>query len=414
MSARTGPARPRAGVGGIGGSALLLGNYLPSLAAARSLAAAGFRVVVGDGGESCTVAHSRACDEVWKHPPIQRSDDLLDALVTFLAGRPDVSIVLPLEESYVAFLARHRDRVPAGPIVAMPDPVTVSTCLDKGSMYRIAREEGVTCLPVSTAHDLASLNASAVDVGFPCLVKPVGRGIGTLPGDRKALVCADEGALARAFDVWPAGHAELLVQRYVRAPRDNVYFVARRGTIVACIESRILRTDRADGTGINVAAVTVPLVERVVQQCEALARRLGYTGVGLFQFLMPARDEPIFMELNPRHGAGMAFMQACGLDLTLAACALASGTDLWHEVPGSSYPIGKRYAWTAGDLRGLWLSRARGEVDRAGALGWLAEALRSAVRADVHATWSPRDPLPTMMTFLRAGPRAVSVARSAP
>ena len=278
------------GARGSSGTALLLGNYLPSLAAARGLSAAGFRVVLGDGGESSAVAHSRACDGAWKHPSPRHGDDLLEALTAFLAQRPDVSFVLPLEESYVAYLARHGDRLPAGVTFAMPDPVTVSTCLDKGEMYRIAREEGVTCLPVSTAHDLASLSASAVDVGFPCLVKPVGRGIGTLPGDRKALVCADEGALARAFDVWPAGHAELLVQRYVHAPRDNVYFVARRGTIVACIESRILRTDRADGTGINVAAVTVPLVERVVQQCEALARRLEYTGVGLFQFLMPARE----------------------------------------------------------------------------------------------------------------------------
>ena len=222
---------------GRGRSALLLGNYLPSLAAARSFAAAGFRVVVGDGGESSTVAHSRACDEVWKHPPIRRSDELLDALVAFLAGRPDVAVVLPLEESFVALLARHRALLPAGAIVAMPDPVTVSTCLDKGTMYRLAREEGVTCLPVATAHDLASLTASAVEVGFPCLVKPVGRGLGTLPGDRKARVCADEAALRGAFDAWPADHAELLVQRYVRAPRDNVYFVARQGTIVACIES---------------------------------------------------------------------------------------------------------------------------------------------------------------------------------
>lgn len=201
------------------------------------------------------------------------------------------------------------------------------------------------------------------------------------------------------------------MQHYLRAPRDNVYFVARRGEVLAQVESRILRTDRQDGTGINVSAVSVPLDARIAHHCRVLASRLDYTGVGLFQFLMPPRDEPVFMELNPRHGMGLAFMHALGLDLTMAACALATGADLWQADAAFDYSIGSRYAWTSGELRGLWLSYVRREVDRAGAISWLAEALRSAVRADVHATWSWRDPMPTIANLAGSGLRTRSSMR---
>lgn len=392
----------------LGSSVLLVGNYLPSIAAARSLTRAGYRVIAGDGGETSTVGRSRSCKEVWRHSPIESGDEFLRELIPFLAGRPDISIVLPLKEEYVAFLARHHDRLPIRPVFAMPDPVTVNTCLDKASMYEIAREEGVPCLTTILATGLPALIAAAREVGYPCIVKPVGRDQDRFPAGRKAVVCADERSLARAFDPWPTAHAELLVQRYLRAPRDNVYFVARRGEVLAEVESRVLRTDCQDGTGINVSAVTVPLDTRIAHYCQVLASRLGYTGVGLFQFLMPRGDEPVFMELNPRHGMGLAFMEALGLDLTIAACALATGAHLRQAGAAFDYPIGSRYAWTSGELRGLWLSYVRGEVDRGGAISWLAEALRSAVRADVHATWSWRDPVPSISHLAGSGLRTRS------
>ncbi len=73
---------------------------------------------------------------------------------------------------------------------------------------------------------------------------------------------------------------------------------------------------------------------------------------------------------------------------------LAAGS--WHMDGEFHYRAGVRYAWTTGDLHGLRKSRATGHISRSAALRWLAGSMRSAVRADVHATWSLRDPLPTL------------------
>jgi hypothetical protein len=106
---------------------LLLGNYLPSLVVARVLAADGYRVIGGDGGEFSTLRYSRACDQIWPHPPVHREPEFLDALEGFLDSHPEVGLVVPLQERYVGLLARQRARFSDRVTIASPSPQTVLT-----------------------------------------------------------------------------------------------------------------------------------------------------------------------------------------------------------------------------------------------------------------------------------------------
>jgi predicted ATP-grasp superfamily ATP-dependent carboligase len=382
--------------------ALALGGRLAALTAARQLAAAGYRVIAGDGGEYSPVLRSRFCREVWRHPPIRDGDAFVAALVAFLAARNDVTAVLPVGERYVAFLAAARDRLPQHVTLAAPDAHLVRTCTDKDRMYEIAQEAGVPHAPVHAAKELAALATAADGIGYPCIVKPAAWAA-PMPGGRKAIICADRMALERALPRWPDGHAVLLVQRYVSGPRDNLYFVARNGSILASVQARVLRSDRADGTGVGVEAITVARDSRLIRSCEALLERLGYTGIGLAQFIMPPHREPSFLEIKPFPGSGYTFAEACGLGQTVAAIALASDAPDWRPDPAFRYRPGRRYAWTSRDLHGLIVARSREEVGAREALRWLSRAFGAAVRADVHGTWSRRDPLPTLAVYRDLG-----------
>lgn len=377
----------------------MVGNYLPSLSVVRSLVAAGHRVIVGDGGEYSPVRHSRHCHELWQHPPIRRGDDFLAALNELLAGRPEIGIVLPLLSNYLECLARNHDRLPATPVVAMPQPEVVLACLDKDRMYALARDAGVPHHPVERAHTRAELATACERVGYPCVVRPTSDTDVHLPGDRKAVIWRDQPAMERDLQAWPESLASLLVQRYAPGLRHNVFFAARAGAIIDQVHTRILHTDRADGTGLAVDGITIAPDPRLARSSAALVERLGYTGVGFAQFLVPDEGEPHFLELNPRHAGSTAIAAHCGLDLALAAVELATGTGAWQVEAGFRYPVGRRYVWTSRDLYSLSMAVSRSEVGARRALAWLARSLGSAIRADVHLTWSLRDPLPSLAVY---------------
>lgn len=379
----------------------MVGNALPSLTAARSLHAAGYRVIAGDEGESPVVARSRACHEVWPHPPIRQEEEFLVALTTFLAARPDITTLLPLQERYVAVLASARDRLPDALVMASPDPTTVLTCLDKDRMYDVARAAGVPFRPVAVVSDLAELADAARATGYPNVIRPASGASQLLPGDRKAVIAGDPVELERAFPHWPDAHRTLIVQHYVDGPRHNVYFAAHRGRILARVEAVILRTDNPNGTGFATEGITVAPSSRLQTACDAIVDRLDYTGIGCAQFLVPPDGEMSFLELNPRHGGNSAMVTACGLDLTLAAIGLASHENGWRPEQDFSYPIGRRYAWSTRQFYAVLKARSGGTLSRRAMARQLARVVTTAARADAHMTWSFRDPGPTRAILTR-------------
>jgi hypothetical protein len=73
--------------------------------------------------------------------------------------------------------------------------------------------------------------------------------------------------------------------------------------------------------------------------------------------------------------------------------------------PRSPAPTGRdghTFAWTFGDLAGLWYAIDQGQITHADALIELGRITRTAVLADVHITWSWRDPAPTIATYWRS------------
>ena len=227
----------------------MVGNTRPSLAVARALSAAGYRVSGGDAGEFQALAVSRHCHEVWAHPPVADKPRFLDALTAYLAARPDVTTVLPINEDYLVAFAEDRTILPGGVVLAMPKPETVLTCLDKPAMYAVAEDAQVPYLPLAVARDYESVVATCKRIGFPVIIRPTGQEPRPDISHLKAAICSSVGEVRRAWGRWQEYDLELVVQRYVLAPRHNVYFAARAGRVLAWSESRIVRTDRPDGTG---------------------------------------------------------------------------------------------------------------------------------------------------------------------
>ncbi|MGI9413166.1 MAG: hypothetical protein ACR2PM_05830 [Hyphomicrobiales bacterium] len=384
---------------------LLLGNYRPALAIARALSARGYRIVMGLEGDGGGCEHSRHVWQSWDHPRLANDPAAFRAaLKAYLADRPDIVAVFPVAEEFVHCLAEPPRGLPERVKLVSPGAALVRLFSDKLEALALAKSLDVPVLPYRLAVDYGDLIASARAIGFPLTLRPLGTTARI--GHKKALIFKTMKHLRSALPDWPAGHKFLLLQRFASGRRHNVYFAARDGKLLGVVESRIARTNHPDGTGLAVDGETVVPSADLVGDTERLARETGYTGVGLAQFIVDEeRNTRCFLELNPRVAGSHAVAELAGLPLSGLAVDLAMAPAAVPLAPVASGRAGMRYVWTCGDVIGTKFALMRGEAGVAGSLAGLTRALWAALCADVHMTWSWRDPKPSLRALVSTLPR---------
>lgn len=379
---------------------LVVGNYRPSISVVRSLGRAGHRVIVGREPWASYAERSRYASEVWDHPAIADNElRFIEALQAFLQSHPDIGFLFPVRGLAIIALCRHLAQLPSHVKLVMPDPDLVEVCDHKTKMLSVVAELGIPYPLFAIVSTLSELSTQADAIGYPCIVKPTVAEL-RINGE-KGLICRTEAELRGYLTQWPTGHTSLMVQRYASGLRHNLHFAAKDGKLLRCLDAVSLRTQRPDGTGLTVEGMSVELPDSLREYCRQLVDRLHYTGIGCLQFICDeTRGSEDFLEINPRLAAGYAIAQYCGFDLPLTALNLVRGVPI--PAGGDTYPVGKRFAWTQGDLAGLKVAWRQDEVTAGQALHWFINAVKAFLRADMHLTWSRHDPSPTLAIYARA------------
>ncbi|MBI2990865.1 MAG: hypothetical protein HYY47_01810 [Deltaproteobacteria bacterium] len=374
---------------------LVLGNYQQTIVVVRSLARAGYNVLVGRFGRRSFTELSRNASETWIHPDPRDRQGFLRALSGLLSERPEIRYVFPVGDNDLDLVAAAHEELSHRCRLVMVEPDLLRTCLEKPEMYEIAARIGVP-IPESSliADDFGALKTAVKEIEFPVILKRPNSF--ALMKDQKAVICRDWDAI----EMWrPALRSgPVVVQRWVGGPRHNCQIAALRGEIVAYFENKNLRTDRADGTGIGVEWISVDPTPELRRHCEALARAVSYSGVGLIQFLVD-NGRPFFLELNPRLGMPCELSYRCGLDFAMLAVQC---TDRLYDAASAAtrapkdYAVGKRCYWLLGELRAL----TGKELRAAEIASRIAKIVVSFCRADYQLTWSWKDPLPTLFLYV--------------
>jgi biotin carboxylase len=388
-----------AGTVGLEATVLVVGNYRPTIATVRSLGRAGCRLVVGCPPLRSYAEKSRHVGEAWAHPPLE-DPGFNEALLEYLARRPDIDAVFPVSGLAIMRLCEILERLPRPLPVAMPEPRLVDICDDKTALLEVAERVGVPYPAWDIVPDASHLTAAAARIGFPCVVKPAVAERRLL--GEKALILRDPAELEARLPAWPEDGGELLVQRYVEGLRHNLHLVAKDGQLLRCLDTVSLRTQRLNGSGLTVSSVSAPTPPAMHEWCAKLLQDINYTGIGCLQFLEDERrGEVAFLELNPRMAAGSGIAPFCGLDLPRHALELVLGLPIEPESASAPYRMGVRYAWTEGDLAGLATTLRQREIGAGEALAWFGRAVRDAISADIHAAWDWGDPGPTWAIYRR-------------
>ena len=219
-----------------------------------------------------------------------------------------------------------------------PSPEHIRIMGDKIEAKRAVRELGLPTVPGSDGpvNSLDEATAVAKDVGFPLLVKAAAGG-----GGRGMKVADTPDDLPNAFSLARSeakaafGDNQVYLERYLRKPRHievqiladmhgHVVHFGERDCSVQRRHQKVI--EEAPSSGLNAeqrAAVGALAAET--------ARRLGYRGVGTFEFLFED-GEFFFIEMNTRLQVEHPVSEMIsGVDLVREQVRVATGAPLNYD-----------------------------------------------------------------------------------
>ena len=186
-----------------------------------------------------------------------------------------------------------------------------SSCIrlmgDKVSAKRAMREAGVPCVPgpdASLPEDPRAVLAIARDIGYPVIVKAAGGG-----GGRGMRVVREEAGLLAALALTREeagrafGNPEVYLEKFLLHPRHvEIQVLADRHGQALWLGSRDCSLQRRHQKVIEEApapGIAQELLEEIGERCAQACSRIGYVGVGTFEFLYE-NGAFYFIEMNTR------------------------------------------------------------------------------------------------------------------
>lgn len=371
-----------------------------TLAAARSLARAGWDVGVGrPRGHSLAAGSSAVRLDVELPSPQDGLDQYLDSVARFVTT-DGYDLVLAAGDAELLALSAGRERIPA--VVPHPEYGALVTALDKLRLHEAALEAGLSS--PDTEEDVASDTVADWLRSGPVVVKPrlhwdpERPAIALRVNARLATSVSDIRRLDRSVT---AAGGTAVAQRFVPG-RLIAYAAVRDGTTcVAQVQQRALHT-WPDPVGVSARAVTEPVDEELAAATNRLLDQLGISGLAELQFLVDDQGRHHLIDLNARFYGSLQLAVSAGSDLPRIWADVALGRHHVDAQPVTARP-GVRYQWLEGDLR---RSAARRDVRG------LADCLRFATVAH-HSVWSSRDPRPGLSQVAELGRRARQRRRAA-
>ena len=319
-----------------------------ALACVRSLGRGGYDVLVASHRRWPLGAWSRYCVGQYR-----LSGQTVEAFADLRAWAREerVNIVLPLLEG--AFLLLNRERAEwegMGMIVACGTEEMLDRAFDKAQTLHLAESSDVRIPPTRFPESLEQARAAALELGFPCVVKPResdvwdgnkvvhARGIG-LVNDLSTL---DATVLSRCHDgKWP------LIQGFVPGYTAGAFALCNDGHVVAWFAHESLRDVRPLASP-SCLRRSIRLAPRLREPSERLLRAMRWNGPAMVEFRDDGVNEPCLMEVNGRFWHSLELAVASGADFPLWWIRLLEGLPL--DSP-TDYREGIAVRWLWGDVK---------------------------------------------------------------
>jgi len=232
-----------------------------------------------------------------------------------------------------------------------PAPETIALMGSKTAARRVASQAGVPVVPgtdepFAAGESEAAIEAAAVRIGYPLLVKAVagggGKGMRRVadPLDLTAAIRAARSEAGTAF-----GDSAVYLERQLsRARHIEVQLLGdQHGFVIPFLEREcsIQRRHQKVIEETPSPAVSSELRARLTSAAAAVARSVGYVGAGTIEFLLDADGAFWFLEMNTRLQVEHPITEmVTGIDLVEWQLRIANGERLSIEPAAALTPRG--------------------------------------------------------------------------
>ncbi|MGY1708429.1 acetyl/propionyl/methylcrotonyl-CoA carboxylase subunit alpha [Geodermatophilus sp. SYSU D00758] len=301
----------------------------------RTCARLGIESVLAASDADLDSLPARLADRVVRLGPAAASESYLDPDAVV---RVATAVLADAVHPGYGFLSENpalaRACAAAGVVFVGPAAESLEAVGDKLSARAHAVAAGLPVVPGGEAADLAGARTVAAEVGYPLLVKAVGGG-----GGRGMKLVGDPADLARTLDLAVSeaaaafGDPRVYLERFVSSGRHVEVQVLGDGTDAVALGDRDCSVQRRYQKLLEEApAPLLPdrLRRDMADAALALARHLGYRGLGTVELLVDRERETFyFLEMNARIQVEHPVTElVTGLDLVAEQIAVAEGLPL--------------------------------------------------------------------------------------
>jgi acetyl-CoA carboxylase biotin carboxylase subunit len=274
----------------------------------RACKALGLRTVAVFSEADRDLPHVALADIALCIGPAPAARSYLDQAAILFAAKASGAGAIHPGYGFLSENAAFAERVEAAGLVFIgPRPDSIRLMGDKIAAKRAMREAGVPCVPgrdEALSGELEEALLAAAEIGYPVMLKAAGGG-----GGRGMRVVAAEAGLADALAVTREearrafGNDTVYVEKFLRGPRHvEIQVIADTHGTALWLGSRDCSLQRRHQKVVEEApapGLDAGLVAAVGERCAEACRRIGYRGVGTFEFLV--EDGAFhFIEMNTR------------------------------------------------------------------------------------------------------------------
>jgi predicted ATP-grasp superfamily ATP-dependent carboligase len=368
------------------------GDTRQSLALVRAFGRRGLRAeVIADRHGSMAGASRFASAEHRLGDPEREPERWAAAVRDLLDERPR-ALLVPTTE--VALGTLYAAGIPERARVAAPSRAAYEQAVDKAALLALAAEAGLAVPRSVLVEKPETLAALPEGFRYPVFLKArrsrFRREDGRWQRGGGVPVEGEDAFRIAARDPGLRGGA--LLQSSEPGRGEGLFFAADRGRVVAWFAHRRLR-EKPPWGGVAVLCESIDPDPALLGPAARVVERLGWHGIGMFEFRRRPDGQAVLMELNPRPWGSLQLALDAGADFAGWQLALHAG----GPPPQGRPRAGVRLRWLLGDvdhlLIGLRDARARRAVGagRAQLVARFAREFGGGTRFDV---WSADDPAP--------------------
>lgn len=251
--------------------------------------------------------------------PIQHPD-LYFRKLNELIEQEKYQFILPLEESTMLILFRHKTLLRPQTKLLLPEEKSFRLANDKMEVILLARKLGIP-LPETTFSETLQAEKIKAEFKFPLILKPR-----TSSGSRGIRKVVDYSKLSQEFNKVAEKYGPPLIQEYIpgKSLGLGVGLLAEKGKCIWLYSYKRLREFPVNGGPGTLREITHhPEIKKYAAD---LIQALNWTGPAMVEFKMDPRDQvPKLMEINPRIWGSIELARAGGLNFPDAMLKMTAG-----------------------------------------------------------------------------------------